>query len=240
MTAEDRGAPFRKAVKSAGYKSVKAFCEAARITLGAGERMARNGQIPKDDAVTYRVAGLLDVAPTDLWPDWQPCRNPFAQAIYDAGFETLSDFGRAANVPQSVVNMWVNNGTVPRYDETILKAAELLRVEPTVLWPTWTPRPTKNQSKQRTLYGIDVYPDRTKMRMDEMRRNANVYVGQRFVMTYVTKEGKVRRPGTVVECAEHWFRIQYDSGWCECFHYQCRVGKECVHFRPEEKERKEA
>lgn len=240
MTAEDRGALFRKAVKSAGYKSVKAFCEAARITLGVGERMARDGQIPKDDAVTYRVAGLLDVAPTDLWPDWQPCRNPFAQAIYDAGFETLSDFGRAANVPQSVVNLWVNNGTVPRYDETVHKAADLLHVEPNVLWPTWKPRPARNQSKRRSFYGIDIYPDRTKMMMDEIRRKADVHVGQRIMITYPQKEWTPNLMCTVVECRDNWFRVKYDIGWCECFHYQCRISKESAHFKAEQTKRKEA
>lgn len=54
---------FWNAMQNAGYKSLQAFCVAARLSNIMVKKMSEKGEAPKDDVVTYRVAGLLNVAP---------------------------------------------------------------------------------------------------------------------------------------------------------------------------------
>ena len=236
MTAHERAVHFWNTMQNAGFKSLRAFREAAGVSEVMARKMSREGEAPKDDVVTYRVAGLLNVAPTDLWPDWQPCTNDFARAIYAAGYTTISEFARACNVAQNVVDKWVNRGVVPRSDDTVERVAKLLHVEPTVLWPTWAPRPIPHSrqmdvQRQMLKFGVDK-AGMQRMTMEELRASAGVYVGQRLLIVYPQKEWTPSLLATVVECGRSWFRVQYDIGWCECFHYQCRIDRsEGKHFR---------
>lgn len=236
MTAQARAAHFRSVMHDAGYKTLHAFCVAARLSEVMAKKMTEKGEAPKDDIVTYRVAGLLNVAPTDLWPDWKPCANDFARAIYAAGYETISGFARACNFAQNAVDKWINRGVVPRNDETVERVAKLLHVEPRVLWPTWKPRPKPvrrqlDTQRQMLKIGVD-QAKRSHMTMEELRASAGVYVGQRLMIICPQKEWIPNLLATVVECRSNWFRVKYDVGWCECFHYQARISRsESGHFR---------
>lgn len=232
--------PLRAAMLRAGYETIHSFAAAVGVFPTAIKNWMR-GSVPREDDTVYRVAGLLNVAPTDLWPDWKPSTNPFKQKIFDAGYPTVTAFARKIGIAVVAVDNWIHDGAIPRSDATVYKAAELLHTDPHELWPDWEPRPKQKTPEYiashfpRSDHGVTQArstPDTIAPGMEDMRRNAQVYVGQRFVMIHPTKEGTVRKPGIVVECAPCWFRVQYDCGWCECFHYQCRIDQtEAKHFR---------
>lgn len=134
------------------------------------------------------------------------------------------------------MDKWVNRGVVPRNDDTIERVAKLLHVDPTVLWPTWTPRPKPaprqiDVQRQMLKFGVD-QAGMQRMTMEELRASAGVYVGQRLLIVYPQKEWTPSLMATVVECRRNWFRVKYDIGRCECFHYQARISQpECGYFR---------
>lgn len=240
---------FQRVLANAGYGTVLGFAEALGVTLGTA-RAWINGAVPKDDEYVYRAAGLLNVAPTDLWPHWVPETNVFRRYMKQAGLRPM-DLADKLGVSQATVDAWIHSGKMPWSDRVVLRCAELLEADPNELWPEWEPRPermakinkrkleenrTSTPDMPRLLHGLEL-ADLGGDGMAVMRHKANVHVGQRFMMTYTTKEGAVRRPGTVVECADNWFRVKYDTGWSECFHYQCRVGSERSHFRSTEGKR---
>ena len=228
--------PFRTALEKSEYRSATHFAEAAGLMpQRVLDWCDGYGKIPRDDMLAYKVAGLLHVAPTDLWPEWEPSDNFFARKIREAGYESVSDFARVTRYG-AAVDKWVHNGNIPREDHTVLHVAKLLHVEPNELWPDWQPR-TKRSKLQ---HGIIPQTSATPRNAAEIREKACVWVGRRFVMHYPTKDNYVTKPCTVVECAPYWFRVEYDAGGCECFHYQCRIDKtESKYFRTP-KARKEA
>lgn len=238
--------PFGRALIEHGYHSMTEFSDKAHVEYHSAVRWAQGYAHPRNDQEMYYIAGLLDAAPTDLFPDWQPCESPIERRIYELRYHNIAQFAQAARIPASRVYGWISTGNCPEDDAVALRVAEMLKVEPTELWPEWKPREEKKNSKPtrkpdkavavrytpRADHGLNEMYTPIKRGMDDMRRNANVWVGKRFVMHYPTKEGAVNRPGTVVECGAYWFRIKYDAGWCECFHYQCRIDQtEGKHFR---------
>ena len=239
--------PFGKALIEHGYHSVTEFAHKAHVEYQSALRWAQGYAYPRNDRETFFIAGLLDAAPTDLFPDWKPCESPLERSIYEAGYHNIAQFAQAARVPASRVYNWISMGNCPEDDTITLRVAEMLKAKPTEFWPNWKPReekPSDNKSAQKPdKTGVIKYEPRVdhglgemhiplRDGMADMRRNANVWVGKRFMMHYPTKEGTVKRPGTVVECSPFWFRVKYDAGWCECFHYQCRIDQtEAKHFR---------
>ena len=246
---EEELSVFHRAMVNAGYGTVLAFADALGVNPGTATAWI-NGVVPRDDVYVYRAAGLLNVAPTDLWPHWAPETNVFRRYMQQAGLNTV-DLAAKAGVSQATVDAWIHSGHIPWSDKVVLRTAELLQADPNTLWPEWRPRSVRiAELNERKLAGNRTsMPEMPRLRhglewqdlggdaMTAMRQRANVHIGQRFAMTFTTKEGVVRRHGTVVQCAENWFRVKYDAGWCECFHYQCRVGSESSHFRPPEGKR---
>lgn len=235
-----RHTPFGKALIKCGYRSISEFADAAHAEYHDVAQWALGENYPRNDEAAYFIAGLLDAAPTDIFPGWKPCESHLERKIYGAGYDTIAHFAQAVCIPASRIYNWINDGDCPLNDKDALCVAKMLDSDPTELWPGWKPHKKAteqkdegpNEAKYNPRIKQDLNDGHNRHGMDDMRHNANVCVGKRFVMHYPTKEGAVNRPGTVVECNPYWFRVQYDAGWCECFHYQCRIDQtEAKHFR---------
>lgn len=247
---------FMTEIYNARYRGAEHFAESAQISVSALRRWMKWDTVPMYPDVAQRVAEMLNSTVEDIWPGYKPraaqppveqnkpqAQITLAERIQQAGM-TINEVASKLHVSPRTIRGWSDFGYYPQKAETVWHIAGILQCAPTDIWPDWeegkhhSKSPAKGASSAWSRGWSDA--DLTGDVMEGMRRKANVHVGQRFVMTYPGLEYGNNLPCTVVELGENWFRVKYDAGWCECFHYQCRVGKERAYFRPEEKRRKEA
>lgn len=255
-------AAWEEAMQKAGYFSMSAVAREVGVTTRTLIKWADGTMSPRHREDIDRVAAVLCVDAEKLFPGWVPAslrtvaaraKGPLLEMIVKAGYESIAPFAKKALDTSDSIADWAS-GKLPSRDEDAYRVAGLLDVAPTDIWPDWQPgrnwgmrtkikaeekaerQKARKSTRSYVRHGVIVFDDDAPgiHGMEEIRRKANVHVGQRLVMTYPTKDGAVRWPGSVVECAPYWFRVRYDAGWSECFHYQCRIDQtEGAYFRRE-------
>ena len=225
-----------RAIADAGYETVEEFAEAAGVVAQTARRWLRP-DCPPTPIMAYKVSGMLNVAPSDLWPKFGAQDSPLMDAIMDNGFGSVKAFADVAGIPVPTITSWITRDCKP-HKETAERCARILRTSVQRLFPrhTWESkcerRKRLEEEELEELEPIIVtrrrndpldYENLAGDAMSELRRKANVWVGKRFVITTHYKDGTLRRPAVVVECQDRWFRVRYAKGYCECFSYQSRL-----------------
>ena len=243
-----------RAMADAGYDSITSFADKLGVSANTAARWTDENN-PPAPLMAYKIAGLLNVATSDLWPKLDSIECPLMEALVDAGFESVSAFCRDASIPIPTFTSWVSSNCKPRR-EAAERCAKVLGTTVQRIFPmhNWDEDKDKQSSLGKAREGENPEPVGFKVMrrktdpldnedlggdgMSEIRRKADVWVGRRFVITTHHKDGTLRRPAVVEECQDRWFRVRYAKGYCECFSYHCILhDSECKCFRSPDKGR---